>query len=416
MKTDGPGAHGGDRWGDGAVAGSGVCNADDRWWTSFGGRTIMHIDMDAFFAQVEALDNPDYRGKPVVVGGRRGGERGVVSTASYEARKFGIHSAMPIRRAVALCPHAIFVSGRMDRYEEVSKHIRAVLDDFSPVVEPLSIDEAFLDMSGAEHLYVDATAMGMDLKKRIRDATGLTGSVGIGPNKFIAKLASDQQKPDGLVIVKAADVDRLLLRMPIRAIWGVGPKTAARLAEIGLRTVAQVRACPEGKLADAVGERLARHIRGLAFGRDERPVEADVEAKSIGRETTFAEDVADGPKLRGHLARLAGNVGWRLRRAGVYARTVTVKIRLPDFQTHTKSRTFEAPFHDDDTLYNEAGKLLDEFALKQPLRLLGVYTSHLQEHKQVSLFEDMPADRLTEVLDELNMKLGGRVVRRGREL
>lgn len=386
------------------------------WRDRFGGRTIVHVDMDAFFAQVEALDNPEYRGKPLVVGGRRGSHRGVVSTASYEARKFGIRSAMPIQRAVALCPDAIFVRGRMERYEEVSKDIRAVLEDFCPIVEPLSIDEAFLDMSGAEHFYADATAMGMALKDRIREATGLTASVGIGPNKFIAKLASDQQKPDGLVVVTAADVDRLLLRMPIRAIWGVGPKTAARLREIGIRSVAQVRRCPEPDLVEAVGPRLAEHIRELAFGRDERPVEADVEAKSIGRETTFETDVPEGPELRAHLARLAGNVGWRLRRAGVYARTVTVKIRLPDFQTHTKSRTFEAPFHDDDTLYEEAGKLLDEFALRQPLRLLGIYTSHLQEHKQVSLFDDAPEDRLTEVLDELNLKLGGRVVRRGREL
>lgn len=386
-----------------------------RWRSEFGGRTIVHIDMDAFFAQVEVLDNPEYRGKPLVVGGRRDSERGVVSTCSYEARKFGIHSAMPIKRAVALCPEAIFVPTRMSRYEEVSKAIRAVLDDFSPVVEPLSIDEAFLDMSGCEHFYANAAAMGADLKDRILNTTGLTASVGIAPNKFVAKLASDHQKPDGLVILRAPDVDAFLLTLPVDAIWGVGPKTAARLRHIGIRTVADVRTSPVTKLVEAVGRRLAEHIHRLAFGRDERPVEADVEAKSIGRETTFATDVADGRELRGHLARLAANVGWRLRRSGVYARTVTVKIRLPDFQTHTKSRTFAGPFHDDDTLYKEAGKLLDEFALRRPLRLLGVYASHLQEHKQTTLFEQR-ADRLTEVLDALNTKLGGRVVRRGREL
>lgn len=386
------------------------------WKDAFGGRTIIHVDMDAFFAQVEVLDNPKYKGKPLVVGGRKDSNRGVVSTCSYEARKYGIHSAMSIRRAVQLCPHAIFVPTRMARYEEVSKQIRAVLDEFSPVVEPLSIDEAFLDMTGCEHFYENAKSMGMALKEGIRQKTGLTASVGIAPNKFLAKLASDHEKPDGLVALPLAAVDEFLLPLSIRAIWGVGPKTAAKLTQIGLRTVADVRACPLDKLVAAVGRRLAEHIHHLAFGRDNRAVEADVEAKSIGRETTFETDVPDGPELRRHLANLAANVGWRMRRAGVYARTVTVKIRLPDFQTHTKSRTFDVPFDDDDTLYKEAVKLLDEFSLRQPLRLLGVYASHLQGHKQVSLFDDKPTDRLTKVLDELNLKLGGRVIKRGREL
>ena len=184
--------------------------------------------MDAFFAEVEVLDNPEYRGKPLVVGGRRDSRRGVVSTASYEARKFGIHSAMPIQRAVQLCPHAVFVPPRMSRYEEVSRRIFEVLETFSPLVEPLSIDEAFLDMTGTEHFYGDARRMGMELKRRIFEATRLTASVGIAPNKFIAKLASDRQKPDGLVIVTAEDVDAFLTPLPIEAIWGVGPKTAAR--------------------------------------------------------------------------------------------------------------------------------------------------------------------------------------------
>lgn len=386
------------------------------WQEAFGGRTIIHIDMDAFFAQVEVLDNPIYKGTPLVVGGRRDSGRGVVSTCSYEARKFGIHSAMPISRAVKLCPEAIFVPTRMARYEEVSKQIRAVLDDFSPLVEPLSIDEAFLDMSGCEHFYKDARDMGMSLKAAIKEATQLTASVGIAPNKFLAKLASDHQKPDGLVILPTDAVDAFLLRLPARAIWGVGPKTAEKLQQIGIRTVADIRACSLDRLRDAVGRRLAEHIHHLAFGRDNRPVEPDVEAKSIGRETTFELDVPEGPDLRRHLAGLVANVGWRLRRAGVFAGTVTVKIRLPDFQTHTKSRSFDVPFNDDDTLYKEASKLLDEYALRRPLRLLGVYASHLQHHRQASLFDDTPADRLTEVLDDLNLKLGGRVVKRGREL
>jgi len=371
--------------------------------------------MDAFFAQVEVLDNPEYRGKPLVVGGRRDSRRGVVSTASYEARKFGIHSAMPIQRAVQLCPHAVFVPPRMSRYEEVSRRIFEVLETFSPLVEPLSIDEAFLDMTGTEHFYGDARRMGMELKRRIFEATRLTASVGVAPNKFIAKLASDRQKPDGLVIVTAEDVDAFLTPLPIEAIWGVGPKTAARLKSIGVHTVQDVRERALPQLARAVGQRMAAHVQALAFGRDERPVEPDMEAKSIGRETTFEEDVPDGSELRAVLARLAANVGWRLRKDGVYARTITVKIRYPDFETHTKSRTLSEPFRDDDTLYREASRLLDEFRLRRPLRLLGVYASQLQTTVQASLF-GASEDRLTDVLDQLNEKLGGRVVRRGREL
>ncbi|MFS8583275.1 MAG: DNA polymerase IV, partial [Limnochordales bacterium] len=385
------------------------------WGVSFGKRTIVHIDMDAFFAQVEVLDHPEYRGKPLVVGGRRDSRRGVVSTASYEARKYGIRSAMPIQRAVQLCPHAIFVPPRMARYEEVSRRIFEVLETFSPLVEPLSIDEAFLDMTGTEHFYEDARHMGLELKRRIFEATSLTGSVGIAPNKFIAKLASDREKPDGLVIVPAADVDAFLTPLPVEALWGVGPKTAARLKSIGVHTVRDVRERPLSQLAQVVGPRLAAHVQALAFGRDERPVEPDIEAKSIGRETTFEEDVPDGPELRAVLARLAANVGWRLRKEGVFARTVTVKIRYPDFETHTKSRTLAEPFRDDDTLYREAARLLDEFRLRRPLRLLGVYASGLQHAAQTSLFGKRE-DRLSDVLDAINAKLGGRVVRRGRGL
>lgn len=381
----------------------------------FGPRTIVHVDMDAFFAQVEMLDHPEYRGKPLVVGGTRDSRRGVVSTASYEARKYGIRSAMPIRRAVELCPDAIFVPPRMSRYQEVSRQIFAVLDTFSPLVEPLSIDEAFLDMTGCEHFYKDAEHMGRELKRRIFEATGLTASVGVAPNKFIAKLASDRQKPDGLVIVPLAAVDDFLLPLPVEAIWGVGPKTAARLRSAGMQTVKDVRERPLEALVALLGHALAVHVRELAFGRDERPVEPESEAKSIGRETTFEEDVPDGPELRAVLARLVASVGTRLRKHGMYARTVTVKIRYPDFETHTKSRSLPYAFRDDDTIFREASRLLDEFRLRKPLRLLGVYVSQLQQAAQMSLFEQR-ADRLSDVLDALNEKLGGRVVRRGREL
>jgi len=371
--------------------------------------------MDAFFAQVEALDHPEYRGRPLVVGGDRDSPRGVVATCSYEARAYGIRSAMPIRRAVQLCPDAIFVRPRMDRYREVSRQIRAVLEAFSPVVEPLSIDEAFLDMTGAEHPYRDALHLGETLKGRIRAATGLTASVGIAPNKFVAKLASDSGKPDGLVAVGAAELDAFLLPLPVEAVWGVGPRTAVRLRRAGMRTVADVRRRPVAELCALLGEKAGRHVYELCFGRDPRPVEPASPAKSMGRETTFAVDVPDGPQLRAHLARLVAEVGARLRRHGLAARTVTVKIRYPDFATHTKSRSVATPFQDDDRLYREASRLLDAFALQRPLRLLGVYVSQLEPRRQMSLFPER-ADRVAQVMDAINRRYGARVLRRGREL
>lgn len=386
------------------------------WGRDFGDRTIMHVDMDAFFAHVEVADHPEYAGKPVIVGALPESGRGVVSTCNYEARRFGVHSAMPISRAAKLCPHAIFLRPRMARYEEISARIFDVLTTFSPLVEPLSIDEAFLDMTGCEHFYGSAQELGQAVKGAILRATGLTASVGIAPNKFLAKLASDSRKPDGLVVLKAVESDAFLLPLPVRALWGVGPKTAERLHRAGLRTVADVRAKELRELIDLVGDSLGRHIHLLAHGRDMRPVVPDSEAKSIGRETTFETDIPEGPALRSHLARLVANVGWRLRKSGMYARTVTVKIRYPDFETHTKSKTLSTPTRDDDVLYREAASLLDSYRLRRPLRLLGVYASHLEKHAQQNLFAPPEQSRLTEVLDALNDKLGGRVIRRGREL
>lgn len=385
------------------------------WGVAFGDRTVMHLDMDAFFAQIEVLDNPEYAGKPLVVGGLRDSKRGVVSTCTYEARRYGIHSAMPIARAVQLCPHAIFVSTRMDRYEDVAKQIRKVLASFAPAVEPLSIDEAFLDMTGCEHFYTDPEHMGSELKRQVFEITGLTSSVGIAPNKFLAKLASDRNKPDGLFILPTAHVDKFLLGLPVTSLWGVGPKTADRLHRHKIRTVADVRRQDVATLTGALGERLAQHLYALAYGKDNRPVESVTEAKSIGRETTFTTDIPDGPKLRSHLAKLVADVAWRVRQAGVYARTITVKVRLPNFETHTKSRTLDRAINDDDTLFAEANKLLDAFRLREPLRLLGVTASHFQEQTQASLFDE-PTDRLTTVIDGLNTRLGSRAVRRGREL
>jgi len=303
----------------------------------------------------------------------------------------------------------------MARYQEVSRQIRTVLDAFSPVVEPLSIDEAFLDMTGAEHPYRDALHMGRTLKERIYAATGLTASVGIAPNKFVAKLASDSGKPNGLVAVAAADLDRFLLPLPVEAIWGVGPRTAGRLRRAGIATVADVRRRPLPQLCRLLGERFGLHIHELAWGRDNRAVEPESEAQSIGRETTFPVDVPEGPELRAHLARLCAEVGARLRRAQMTARTVTVKIRYPDFATHTKSRTLPAAFRDDERLFREASRLLDAFQLRRPLRLLGVYVSHLEPDLQLSLFQERD-DKVAQVMDAINRRYGARVLRRAREL
>lgn len=383
------------------------------WGTEFGGRTILHVDMDAFFAQIEVLDRPELAGKPVVVGG---GERGVVSTCSYEARRYGIRSAMSIVQARRLCPHAVFLRPRMARYAEMARTIRQVLDEFSPLVEPLSIDEAFLDMTGCEHFYNDAESMGTALKKAIYEATGLTSSVGIAPNKFLAKLASDRRKPNGLVIVRLRDVEAILQELPVESLWGVGPKSAERLRRAGIRQVVDIRNAGSERLADLLGPSMAEHVYALAHGKDERPVVPESPAKSIGKETTFEADVPDGPKLRSHLARLVASVGWRLRRAGLYARTVTVKIRYPNFETHTKSKTLPQAIQDDDALYAAAEELLDAFGLRRPLRLLGIYASQLEDHLQPSLFDPPDHHQLIKVLDSLNAKLGRGAVRRGREL
>ncbi|MBO8142628.1 MAG: DNA polymerase IV [Firmicutes bacterium] len=384
------------------------------WATAFGDRTVVHVDMDAFFAQVEVMDNPAYRGLPLIVGGKRDSPRGVVATCSYEARAFGVRSAMPIRQAVKLCPQAVFVQPRMARYEEVSRRIREVLFSFSPTVEPISIDEAFLDMTGCEHPYRDAQEIGRRLKQRIRKATGLIASVGIAPNKFVAKLASDQGKPDGLMVVSAREMDRFLLPLPITAVWGVGPKTAARLMRAGMRTVADVRSRPVESLCRLLGETVGRHVYELCLGQDRRPVQQPDNAKSIGRETTFSEDIADGPELRAHLARLCADVGARLRRSGMTARTVTLKIRFPNFETHTRSRTAAVPFRDDERLFTEANQLLDSLEAG-PLRLLGVYVSHLAPDRQTSLFPQR-AERLAEVMDAIRQRYGPGAIHWGREI
>ena len=380
-------------------------------------RTIMHVDMDAFFAAVEVLDHPEYAGKPLIIGGRKDSPRGVVSTASYEARKFGVHSAMPIARAAMLCPEGIFVPGRMGRYQELSRQIQAIFPEFSPVVEPLSIDEAFLDMSGCEHLYPGLEEMGQSLKARIREQTGLTASVGIAPNKFLAKLASDWKKPDGLLVLVSHDVQSFLQNLPVGKLWGVGKKSEAILHKLHLYHVRDVLPHSLTWLQEKLGSSLGSQVYYLSRGIDDRLVVPEIEAQSIGHEITFLEDQESPPFLRQQLAQMSEKVGWRLREKRLYTRTVSIKVRFHDFRTITRSHTLNYSFNDDDTIFREALHLLEQIKL-QPVRLLGVTVSNFQGGAQLSLFstDDQPSSQVNELMDIINRKFSPGAITKGRTL
>lgn len=380
-------------------------------------RTIMHVDMDAFFAAVEILDNPLYAGKPVIVGGRKDSPRGVVSTASYEARKFGVRSAMPISQAVVLCPHGIYVPGRMNRYQEISQQVFSVFPEFSPLVEALSIDEAFLDMSGCEHFYASLEEMGLALKRRIKETTGLTASVGIAPNKFLAKLASDWQKPDGLFVLRPHEVQEFLNDLPVGKLWGVGKKSEAVLHKLNLHYVRDILPHSLSWLQEKVGSALGSQIYYLSRGIDDRPVIPEQDAQSIGHELTFAEDQESFAFLRQQLAQMSEKVGWRLRKQGFYARTVSIKVRFEDFKTITRSHTLNYSFNDDDTIFREALHLLEQVKLR-PVRLLGVTVSNFSVGAQLSLFsmEDQASSQVNELMDSINRKFAPGTITKGRTL
>lgn len=300
-------------------------------------RAIIHADLDAFYASVEQLDNPDLRGKPVVVGGSPE-SRGVVAAASYEARKFGIRSAMPMSRAVRLCPDATRVSPRFERYGEVSKQVMAIFRQLTPLVEPLSLDEAFLDVTGREKFHGGAQSLAVYLKTQVKKLTGLTISIGIGTNKTVAKIASDMEKPNGLVLVPPGHEARFLAPLPVRALWGIGPKSESVLSDAGFRTIGDIAATTAERLESVLGSR-GRDVHEMACGRDERPVITDSERKSIGAETTFARDLPDGPDLRQELRRIAEEVGDRLRRHGSRAKTIALKLRYRNFTMITRQAT-----------------------------------------------------------------------------
>jgi DNA polymerase-4 len=354
-------------------------------------RTILHVDLDAFYASVEVLENPALAGKPVLVGGT--GPRGVVAAASYEARRFGIHSAMPMGRARRLCPQAIVLPPRFDLYAAKSRAVHEIFAAFTPVIEPIALDEAFLDVTGALRLFGTGAEIGAAIRARVRAETGLTASVGVAPNKLLAKLASDDAKPDGMLVVEPGSELAFLHPHPVGRLWGVGPATLARLERFGIETIGDLAALPEASLVDTLGKAHGHQLHELACGRDDRPVEPDRETKSIGQEETFPRDVADRETLAREVRRMAERVGARLRDHGLAGRTVTLKVRFPDFRTITRSATLPEPFAVSSEIARQALALLDKVDTAGGVRLLGVSVSNLTAAAahQESLFGDEPA-------------------------
>ncbi|MQA99536.1 MAG: DNA polymerase IV [Actinobacteria bacterium] len=337
---------------------------------------ILHVDMDAFYATVETIKDPSLRGKPVIVGGQ--GTRGVVTSASYEAREFGVRSAMPIVTARRLCPHGEFISNDPASYLEYSKKIRRVFTSFTPLVEPLSLDEAFLDVSGSVRIFGEPVDMGRRIKSGIEEL-GLKCTVGVAPNKFLAKLASTRAKPDGLLVVPAAGVEAFLHPLPVDALWGVGEITAEALKRLGLRMVGDIASISRRTLERAVGDALGAHLHALAHGRDDRAVVPDEPAKSVGSEETFSYDLDDAGRILREILRLSDRTAGRLRSHGLSARTITLKVRFSNFKTITRSRTLPEEIDTAAEIYSVTRDLYERLDPDRPrIRLLGVSVSGLE--------------------------------------
>ncbi|TQS41712.1 DNA polymerase IV [Cryptosporangium phraense] len=334
------------------------------------GCTILHVDMDAFFVSVEVRRDPSLRGKPVVVGGT--GPRGVVSSASYEARAFGVRSAMPTSRARRLCPQAIYIQPEHGAYGEVSAAVMQIFRDVTPLVEPLSLDEAFLDVAGARRLLGSPAEIGRLIRRRVAEEQQITCSVGVASTKFVAKLASTRCKPDGLAVVPADGVLEYLHPLPVGALWGVGDRTGEQLDKLGLRTVGDLAALPLAVLRRSVGEAQAAHLHALAWGRDPRRVVVGTPDKSIGAEETFDVDVADSDLINRELLRLSEKTAARLRSTGQVGRTVVIKVRFGDFSTVNRSRTLQSPTDGTQEIYDTARRLYVGLSPTMPIRLVGV--------------------------------------------
>jgi DNA polymerase-4 len=388
-------------------------------------RRIIHLDMDAFYAAIEQRDFPELRGKPLIVGGDR--NRGVVATASYEARPYGVHSAMPMAQALKLCPQAIVVPPRREKYVEVSRQIFALLRSFTPLVEPLSLDEAFLDVTTSEQLFGPAVEIAQQIKARIYAETQLTASAGVAPNKFVAKIASDLRKPDGLVEVHEDEILAFLHPLPVTRLWGVGKVTAQNLQTLGIQTIGDLARWSREALVKRFGSH-GEHMFQLAHGIDPRPVDPEQEVKSLGEEETFPEDVNRDTDVHATLLRQAQTVAHRLRTRGLAGRTVTVKIKLAErlgegrFRSYTRSHTLPSPTNDAQEIY-QAALLLYAAVPRQghKVRLAGIYASGLKQEgsvAQLSLFDQRPDQsekrrRLGQLLDQLTARYGEQIIRLG---
>ena len=381
-------------------------------------KSIIHLDMDAFYPAVEVLDNPDLKGKPVIVGGRK--KRGVVSSASYEARRFGVHSAQPIATAMRLCPKAVFLGGRMRRYKEVSNQIFEVFGRFTPLVEPLSIDEAFLDVTGSKRLLGGAVEIAKMVKEVVLEEVGLTVSAGVAPSKFVAKIASDMDKPDGLTVVLSGKVREFLDPLPIKKMWGVGKVTQKVLAQLNIHTFKDLRLSRRDVLERRFGDRGAKmHL--LSMGIDERDVVPEHDAKSVGHEKTFMEDIMDLDDAKKELLALATKVASRMRREQVTGKTVSLKVKYNDFKQITRAATLPSPTDDGSEIYSVVCDLLKKSEVgKRPVRLLGVSLSQLSfvgSEGQLSLFCDdqsfQKRKELNVALDSIHQKHGEKSVRPG---
>lgn len=381
-------------------------------------KSIIHLDMDAFYPAVEVLDNPDLRGKAVIVGGSK--ERGVVSSASYEARRFGVHSAQPIATAMRLCPNAIFTRGRMHRYKEISNKIFDIFRRFTPLVEPLSIDEAFLDVTGSERLLGNPVEIAKSVRAAVLDEIGLTVSAGVAPSKFVAKIASDMDKPDGLTVVEPHEVRAFLDPLPVKKMWGVGKVTQKALARLNIHTFRDLRLSSRDVLERRLGKHGAKmHL--LSMGMDERDVEPGHEIKSVGHERTFMHDIINLRDAKKVLLSLATQVARRMRRKKMTGKTVSLKVKYYDFKQITRARTLAELTDDGLEIYRAACDLLKKTEVgKKPVRLLGISLSQLcfaHAAGQMSLFNDDQSSRkrkeLNMALDSIAEKHGDKSVRPG---
>ncbi len=380
-------------------------------------KQIIHLDMDAFYASVEMLDNPALRGQPVIVGGPK--QRGVVSAASYEARKFGVHSALPMAVAMRLCPRGVFLPVRMPRYKEISDQIFEIFLGFTPLVEPLSIDEAFLDVTASVRLFGPAEEIAKQIKNQVREEIGLTVSAGVAPSKLVAKIASDLNKPDGLTVVPEGNVQQFLDPLPIEKLWGVGKMTQKDLSLLNVKTVGELSRLPKDLLRRRFGAQ-GLQLYFLSKGIDDREVQPERMIKSIGREETFSEDILVKERAVKEVLNLSQRVARRLRRHGKAGRTITLKVTYDNFTQITRSLTLPAATDDGGKIYQVASDLLEKTEIgKKPIRLLGIYLSHLTlpGEGQLSLFDQTNGlkkrGRLNQALDAIQDKYGDLAIRPG---